>query len=56
METSMALEMPLVRNNKTDATLQKTFIINNVTTDQLRGATIFFERDKGYRAAWGFVD
>ena len=56
METSMSLEMPLVRNNKTDATLQKTFIINNVTTDQLHGATIFFERDNGYRAAWGFVD
>ena len=56
METSMSLEMPLVRNDKTEATLQKTFIINNVTTDQLHGATIFFERDNGYRAAWGFVD
>lgn len=55
-ETVMSMQMPLVRNNKTDSTLQKSFIINNVTTDQLHGATIFFERDNGYRAAWGFVD
>ena len=56
METTMSLEMPLTRNDKTNSSLQKTFIINNVSTDQLQGATIFFERDKGYRAAWGFLD
>ena len=56
METTMSLEMPLTRKNKTNPVLQETFIINNVTTDQLQGATVFFERDNGYRAAWGFLD
>lgn len=56
METSMSLEMPLTRKDKSNSMLQETFFINNVTTDQLQGATVFFERDNGYRAAWGFLD
>lgn len=56
METYMALEMPLTRKNKNNPMLQETFIINNVTTGQLQGATVFFERNNGYRAAWGFLD
>lgn len=55
-ETYMALEMPLTRKNKNNPKLQETFFINNVNTGQLQGATIFFERDNGYRAAWGFLD
>ena len=55
-ETTMALEMPLTRKNKMNPKLQETFIINNVNAKQLQGATIFFERDRGYRAAWGFID
>ena len=55
-ETFMTMEMPLTRKNKKNPMLQETFIINNVNTQQLQGATIFFERDKGYRAAWGFLD
>ncbi len=53
---TMSLEMPLTRRNKSNPMLQETFIIKNVSTDQLQGATIFFERDNGYRAAWGFID
>ena len=56
METTMSLEMPLTRKNKKSPTLQETFIIKNINTNHLQGATIFFERDKGYRAAWGFLD
>ena len=56
METTMSLEMPLTRKNKNSPMLQETFIIENVNTNQLEGATIFFERDNGYRAAWGFID
>ena len=56
METSMSIEMPLTRQNKNNPVLQETFIINNVDTNQLQGATIFFERDNGYRAAWGFLN
>ena len=56
METTMALEMPLTRKDKNNPVLQETFIINNVNSDQLQGATIFFERDNGYRAAWGFLN
>ena len=56
MSTTMAVEMPLARSNKSNPMLQETFIIKNVNTDQLEGATIFFERDNGYRAAWGFID
>jgi len=56
METYMSLEMPLTRKNKNNPMLQETFFIKNVNTGQLQGATIFFERDNGYRAAWGFVD
>lgn len=56
MTSTMSLEMPLTRANKNNPVLQETFFINNVTTDQLTGATIFFERDNGYRAAWGFLD
>ena len=55
-ETTMALEMPLTRKNKMSPKLQETFIIKNVNAKQLQGATIFFERDRGYRAAWGFID
>ena len=55
-ETTMALEMPLTRKNKNNPTLQETFIIKNVNAKQLQGGTIFFERDGGYRAAWGFID
>lgn len=55
-ETTMALEMPLSRKNKSNSKLQETFIIKNVNTKQLQGATVFFERDNGYRAAWGFID
>ena len=56
METYMSLEMPLTRKNKNNPMLQETFIINNMSKNQLQGATIFFERDNGYRAAWGFLD
>ncbi len=56
METTMSLEMPLTRKNKKNPMLQETFIIKNMTTGQLQGATVFFERDNGYRAAWGFLD
>ena len=56
MSTSMSLEMPLTRKDKNNAVLQEAFFINNVSTDQLQGATVFFERDNGYRAAWGFLD
>ena len=56
METTMSLEMPLTRQNKKNPVLQETYFIQNVTTDQLHGATIFFERGPGYRAAWGFLD
>ena len=56
METTMSLEMPLTRRDKKNPVLQETFFIKNMTTGQLSGATIFFERDKGYRAAWGFLD
>lgn len=55
-ETTMSLEMPLTRKNKKSPMLQETFIIKNINTNHLQGATIFFERDKGYRAAWGFLD
>ena len=55
-ETTMALEMPLTRKNKNNPMLQETFIIQDVNTNQLQGATVFFERDNGYRAAWGFLD
>lgn len=55
-DTYMTMEMPLTRKDKTNPKLQETFFISNVNTNQLRGATIFFERDKGYRAAWGFLD
>ncbi len=55
-ETYMSLEMPLTRKDKNNPMLQETFIINNVNTNQLQGATIFFERDNGYRAVWGFLD
>ena len=56
MSTSMSLEMPLTRKNKSDSMLQETYFIQNMTTGQLSGATVFFERDNGYRAAWGFLD
>ena len=56
METTMAFEMPLTRQNKNNPVLQETFFIDNMTTGQLEGATIFFERDNGYRAAWGFLN
>ena len=56
METSMSLEMPLTRQNKNNPMLQETYIINNVNSDQLQGATVFLERDNGYRAAWGFLN
>ena len=56
MESTMSLQMPLTRNDKTNPKLQKSYVIYNVTTDQLKDATIFFERDNGYRAAWGFLD
>ena len=56
MESTMSLQMHLTRNDKTNPKLQKSYVIYNVTTDQLKDATIFFERDNGYRAAWGFLD
>ncbi len=56
METTMSLEMPLTRKDKKNPVLQETFFIKNINTGQLSGATIFFERDNGYRAAWGFLD
>ena len=55
-ETFMSLEMPLTRKNKNNPVLQETFIINDVNTNQLQNATVFFERDNGYRAAWGFLN
>jgi len=56
MDTIMTMEMPLTRKDKANSALQETFIINDITTDKLQGATIFLERDNGYRAAWGFFD
>ena len=56
MESSMSMEMPLTRKDKNNSMLQETFFISNVNTKQLQGATVFFERDSGYRAAWGFLD
>lgn len=56
METTMSLEMPLTRKDKKNPMLQETFFIQNVNTNQLQGATVFFERGNGYRAAWGFLD
>jgi len=56
MQTTMSLEMPLNRKDKNNPMLQETFIIQDINTNQLQGATIFFERDNGYRAAWGFLD
>jgi len=50
------LEMPLNRKDKNNPMLQETFIIKDINTNQLQGATIFFERDNGSRAAWGFLD
>jgi hypothetical protein len=36
--------------------LNQTYMIHGMTAAQLNGATIYLERDGGYKAAWGKLE
>ena len=52
---AMDKQMPMLETG-TSRKLHQTYMIHGMTAAQLDGATIYLERDGGYKAAWGKLE
>lgn len=52
---AMDAQMPMLQTGESRR-LNQTYMIHGMTAAQLNGATIYLERDGGYKAAWGKLE